>query len=662
MWLYIPGTTTSSDTSASVAVEADSISPSTWQSETLARFAWWRGNPFPSRDWSRRWKAASWLRRLYGRMPEPSTADAGADRWMASLEESPARPTASLAGNAANSIPEISGRRPDGSSPRLGRGSSSSKTSPVCSPRGMTKSLEPTGFGETYEKWVSRLRQDYSARKRSNGLISGNGFLSSAWPTPLVADAAMMNDGEEPESFIARRKFHASKPTPTRAGFPLAIAAKMWPTTTVQDSVEAGSRNRPPEKARLAVTLTDAVLGPADPDRWITPQVMDSDRARAPRPKNDHPRDPTTPGSMRQDLKDQASTWPTPRVSMHKSIGDPSRALDPGNSRIEDTAALWPSPQARDHHGVRQAEPIEGNARPLNEVAALWRTPTASEGTSGQDGMGRPGSSTTPMLATQTTLWRTPNAVDAERGASETWTPPAQAGEHSLNQQTAVWSTPRASDAEKGSPAQSFGAGGIPLPAQAVMWSTPTVGDTTGGHSSRSGDRMSEPLLPAQASLATESILSVRPSASATETMDHASSDTAGSLETPTSAPRDTTMIAENGSTWRTPTSLSGGESRTPGNNRNQNINLEMADALASSLPVPETETDGPLSPRQDPIFSQRSLNQAFVEWLMAHPPAWTSFECSVMQFTRWKADMEFALSLLPHPEEPAPAQLDLFA
>lgn len=42
------------------------------------------------------------------------------------------------------------------------------------------------------------------------------------------------------------------------------------------------------------------------------------------------------------------------------------------------------------------------------------------------------------------------------------------------------WSTPRASDGEKGGPNQSFGAGGIPLPAQAQQWMTPRsheVGD-----------------------------------------------------------------------------------------------------------------------------------------------------------------------------------------
>ena len=41
--------------------------------------------------------------------------------------------------------------------------------------------------------------------------------------------------------------------------------------------------------------------------------------------------------------------------------------------------------------------------------------------------------------------------------------------------QALPWATPRSSDGEKGGPNQSFGAGGVPLPAQVVDWMTPRV-------------------------------------------------------------------------------------------------------------------------------------------------------------------------------------------
>ena len=46
--------------------------------------------------------------------------------------------------------------------------------------------------------------------------------------------------------------------------------------------------------------------------------------------------------------------------------------------------------------------------------------------------------------------------------------------------QSQMWSTIRASDGEKGGPNQSFGAGGIPLPAQVANWPTPAARDHKG--------------------------------------------------------------------------------------------------------------------------------------------------------------------------------------
>jgi site-specific DNA-cytosine methylase len=73
-----------------------------------------------------------------------------------------------------------------------------------------------------------------------------------------------------------------------------------------------------------------------------------------------------------------------------------------------------------------------------------------------------------------------------------------------------IWSTPRASDAEKGGPNQSFGAGGIPLPAQAAQWQTPAVADTEGGRKTRSGPRSTEPLLNGQAEIVSNAASSHR--------------------------------------------------------------------------------------------------------------------------------------------------------
>lgn len=56
--------------------------------------------------------------------------------------------------------------------------------SPACSAPGLMKSLEPSGFGETYESWVTRLRADCSLRQKSARATSESEYSSSQWRTP----------------------------------------------------------------------------------------------------------------------------------------------------------------------------------------------------------------------------------------------------------------------------------------------------------------------------------------------------------------------------------------------------------------------------------------------------------------------------------------------
>ena len=44
---------------------------------------------------------------------------------------------------------------------------------------------------------------------------------------------------------------------------------------------------------------------------------------------------------------------------------------------LEGAAVNWPGPQARDHKGVNQVNPLDHNARPLNEVASCFRPPSS---------------------------------------------------------------------------------------------------------------------------------------------------------------------------------------------------------------------------------------------------------------------------------------------
>lgn len=99
-------------------------------------------------------------------------------------------------------------------------------------------------------------------------LTKGNGSSSSAWPTP---DAQLMNDGESPESFEARRQRNRAKGyNGNGQGTPLAMAARMWPTATAQDAASTAARNYSTESGRHSgTTLTDATRN------WATPNARD---------------------------------------------------------------------------------------------------------------------------------------------------------------------------------------------------------------------------------------------------------------------------------------------------------------------------------------------------------------------------------------------------
>lgn len=200
MWLYVPNCDPSLASSPSAQGGAVSTSASSWQCRALASSAWWRGKPFPSRTWSLRCERASWLRLLCGAMCEPSTAAHGVAAWTASLAASRASRTVSRESGSVPMMIVISGAQPGGSLRSRALGSSSSRTSPACSRRGLTKTLARREFGETYSDWVSRLRADCSRRERlaarKNAAECSSSVSATAFPTPSARDFKGANSAE----------------------------------------------------------------------------------------------------------------------------------------------------------------------------------------------------------------------------------------------------------------------------------------------------------------------------------------------------------------------------------------------------------------------------------------------------------------------------------
>jgi hypothetical protein len=205
-----------------------------------------------------------------------------------------------------------------------------------------------------------------------------------------------------------------------------------------------------------------------------------------------------------------------------------------------------------------------------------------------------------------------------------------------------LWSTPRASDAEKGGPNQSFGAGGVPLPAQAMQWATPSVADTTGGRLSRSKERSNELLLKGQAFALSENWSTPRVSSERTSSIALERPDSVSSL----SIAQQAEMVMGEG-----PREIYRVSEKTQ-----RRLGFDPS-SLRDQLTYPVGAT---LS------HPRRSLNPLFVEWLMGWPPAWTlvawtDFACSATELSLFKQRMRSALLQLGLPPAAPAAQLALF-
>jgi DNA (cytosine-5)-methyltransferase 1 len=99
----------------------------------------------------------------------------------------------------------------------------------------------PTLAGAS-KKWATPSARDWKSGQAGQATLEKNARPLSEqaeklWPTPCADNP---NDRENPETWLKRKKRHAEKAEkPTWASMPLAIAAALWPTPTVN-----GNNNR----------------------------------------------------------------------------------------------------------------------------------------------------------------------------------------------------------------------------------------------------------------------------------------------------------------------------------------------------------------------------------------------------------------------------------
>jgi len=150
---------------------------------------------------------------------------------------------------------------------------------------------------------------------------------SSSWPT---ASASLVNDGEAPESWEARRQRNLAKGINGNGqGTPLTIAAQTWPTARQEDGESCGNH----------------------------PGKSDS-------------------------LTGATRTWPTPNVPNGGRTTNTTGKREDGSKRQIDLGAavtIWPTPQAHDETGPRGKNNVfsDHHYKPhdLSMAGAHWQTP-----------------------------------------------------------------------------------------------------------------------------------------------------------------------------------------------------------------------------------------------------------------------------------------------
>lgn len=107
--------------------------------------------------------------------------------------------------------------------------------------------------------WMTPTTRDWKDGACADSDVPTNGLLGRqavrTWPTP---DASVANDTEELESRLARReRVRETASNGNGMGTPLAVAARLWPTTTAGDARASSSET---SDAHDGTSLTDATV------------------------------------------------------------------------------------------------------------------------------------------------------------------------------------------------------------------------------------------------------------------------------------------------------------------------------------------------------------------------------------------------------------------
>jgi len=224
----------------------------------------WRSKPSLSRTWLQRWKRNTWIKRLSSRTLKPSLTNSFVERW-----------TSSQAASLVNHSPlqeSVKQLMTQGTSSHSSQMESESANLELFSSRTYKESLvvKPVTenqfsnmSSESWNKWVTEQRQEYSQRKKLALLTKEKESLSSA--TPQVTDTR--TDVRMPSERSEKAKKGGCKNLREEVMQP-----QNWPTMTVKSGGGLPPNSQSKSKSRkqhAGHPLETAVM--REPQNWPTP-------------------------------------------------------------------------------------------------------------------------------------------------------------------------------------------------------------------------------------------------------------------------------------------------------------------------------------------------------------------------------------------------------
>jgi len=308
MWIHLPSTLLASvqDTQES-NLDSEKLSQ-------LEQSAMWKSKFLQQRSWQNVWKRDTSIKLLSGLTSKPSTLNHGVEKWISSLEDSHVNPFQTQGKSSEQMTRETYGLTQPDLFGGLGHQSSFLK---MCQESSNTISVKSD---PNFERWVTKLRKDYSQRSKQAHLTNDNGF--SSWRTPAATDP---EGGVEDWSSERFKNIEAPQ-------IKLRDQAANWPTPNTMDEISPRSEEANRERFTTGQrsgrshpdNLREYIHPEMHPSNWSTPRS--SDDVNRYETENWRGEDlPSESHVWRETVQKEIQKWGTPAHRDYKGFDGPGK-------------------------------------------------------------------------------------------------------------------------------------------------------------------------------------------------------------------------------------------------------------------------------------------------------------------------------------------------